>query len=173
MMNNTTNPWDGMTPDLLALLDEEIAMLGLRARQFDSLYDAILHRRDETMETLLEEMTNTQHRHAELDEKLQATRTMFARAMNRPTREIRLSELIRLLDGEPRKRLREKREQIILLAERLKRKHLTTAILLGESARINRSLIESLLPKTETVTTYGTGGAKPWQTSSGLVDAEM
>jgi len=172
-MNTPANPWHGMTPDLLALLDEEIALLGLRTRQFDDLYEAILHRRDETMESLLEEMTVAQHRQAELDEKLQTMRTMFARALHRPMREIRLSELVGLLDGEPKTRLREKRQQIILLAERLKRKHLTTAILLGESARINRLLLESLLPQADAVTTYGTGGTKPWRTSYGLVDAEM
>jgi flagellar biosynthesis/type III secretory pathway chaperone len=172
-MKEPENPWQGMTPDLLALLDEEITLLGLRTRQFDDLYEAILHRRDEQMESLLEEMTAAQHRQAELDEKLQAMRTLFARALQRPMREIRLSDLIGLLDGEPKTHLREKRQQIILLAERLKRKHVTTAILLGESARINRLFLESLLPQTDAVTTYGTSGAKPWRTSSGLVDAEM
>ncbi len=174
MMNTPIDPLDGMMPDLLALLDEEIVLLGLRTRQFDALYDTILHRREETMDALLEDMTDAQQRQVELDAKLQEVRTIFARAAGYAAGEIRLSELIQLLDGEPRKQLREKRQQIILLAERLKRKHLSTAMLLGESARINRRLIQSLLPKAETVTTYGgMGGVKPWQTSSGLVDAEM
>lgn len=172
-MNESAHERHGMTPELLSLLDEEIALLGRRTRQFDDLYEAILHRRNEQMESLLEEMTLAQQQQAELDEKLRAIRTTFARALRRPTREIRLSELISLLEGQPRTRLREKRQQIILLAEQLKRKHLKAAILLGESARINRRLLESLLPQTEAVTTYGTGGAKPWRTSSGLVDAEM
>lgn len=172
-MKEITRELDGMIPDLLVLLDEEIALLGLRTRQFDDLYEAILHRRDEKMESLLEEMTTAQHHQAELDEQLQAMRTMCARTLKRPMREIRLSELIGLLEGQSQTRLQEKRQQIILLSERLKRKHLTTAILLSESARINRLLLECLLPKTEAVTTYGAGGAKPWQTSSGLIDAEM
>ena len=173
MMNTTPQSWTSMLPDLLTLLDEEIALLRLRTRQFEELYDTILHRREERMEALLAEMTDAQHRQASLDETLQAMRTMFARALSRPAGDIRLSELVRLLEGPSQNRLREKRQQIILLAERLKRKHLTAAILLGESARINRRLIESLLPKSETLTTYGMGGKKPWQTSSGLVDAEM
>jgi hypothetical protein len=160
-------------PDLLALLDEEISLLGLRTRQFESLYDAILHRRDDAMETILEDMTLAQHQQANLDKQLLDVRLSIARVLQRPMQDIRLSELILLLDGELKTSLREKRQQIILLSERLKRKHLTTAILLSESARINRRLIESLLPKNDTVTTYGTGGANPWRTSSGLVDAEM
>ncbi|MBN1554471.1 MAG: hypothetical protein JXA11_06980 [Phycisphaerae bacterium] len=172
-MNPPANALHGMTPDLLALLDEEITLLGLRAKQFDDLYEAILHRRDERMETLLADMTLAQQRQAVLDDKLQAMRSMLSRALGREQQDIRLSELVGLLEETPSRQLREKRQQIILLAERLKRKHLTTAILLAESARINRLLLESLLPQTDTVTTYGAGGAKPWRTSSGLVDAEM
>lgn len=172
-MKIPTTALEGLLPALLGLLEEEIELLGLRAKQFDDLYEAILHRRDEAMETLLEDMTRAQHHQAKLDEQLQAARTAIARALRRSTREIRLSELIDLLDGEPKTRLRDKRQQIILLSERLKRKHLTTAVLLRESARIHRRLIEGLLPKTNTVTMYGARGAKPWRTSSGLVDAEM
>jgi hypothetical protein len=172
-MNEPASQWQKMMPDLLALLDEEIELLGLRTRQFGDLYEVILHRLDEKMDSLLEEMTAAQQQQAELDEKLHSIRIMIARAMKRPMGEIRLSELVNLLDGESQRLLRDKRQQIILLAERLKRKHLTTALLLGQSARINRRLIESLLPRSETLTTYGLGGAKPWQTSPGLVDAEM
>lgn len=162
-----------MAPELLSLLEEEIELLRVRTRQFDELYDAILHRRDERMESLLEAMTDAQHRQVDLDGKLQTLRTIFARALGVEENTIRLSRLIDWLDGTHATDLRNQREQIILLAERLKKKHLTTAVLLSESARINRMLLEGLLPKADSVTTYGTGGTKPWQMNSGLVDAEM
>ena len=162
-----------METELLGLLDEEIRLLHLRGRQFDELYEAILHRDDDRLETLLDEMTDTQRTQGEVDTRLQAIRAVFSRALGCRTAEMKLSMLIGRFGDEASARLQYKREQIIILAEQLKKKPLNTAILLGESARINRMLLEGLLPGSEAVTTYGAGGTKPWRTSRGLVDAEM
>lgn len=172
-MTPPPDDWKTLLPDLLAALDEEIALLGLRTRQFEELYDAILHRKNDRMETVLEDMTRAQQQQVRLDETLRSLRAHFARSLGRGPHDLRLCELADRLEADAGRRLREKRQQILLLAERLKRKHLLTAILLGESARINRLILESLLPRTDAVTTYGVSGAKPWHTSSGLVDAEM
>ena len=162
-----------MVHELLGLLDEEIRLLRLRADQFDELYEAILRRNDGRMESLLEEMTNAQHQQADVDTKLHSVRSLFAKALGRDADDMRLSVLIGRLDKKRSMDLEYKREQIILLAETLKRKHLRTAILLSECARVNRMLLEGLLPRAESVTTYGTGGAQPWRMGSGLVDTEM
>lgn len=162
-----------MAPELLALLDEEIRMLHLRKAQFDELYDLILHHNEPRMEALLDEMTCAQQDQTQLDTKLKALRTLFAKAIGCQERELRLLLLAKYLDPPYGTELQYRREQIILLAEQLKRKHLDTAMLLSESARVNRILLEGLLPSSEPVTVYGTNGTKPWRSSSGLVDAEM
>ncbi len=162
-----------MAVELLVLLDEEIKLLHLRIQQFDDLYESILHRNDSRMEELLAEMVCAQQSQAQLDTKLQAGRTMIARSLGCEVQSMKLTMLVDRLDEKKSVELEYKRQQIILLAEQLKRKHLDTAVLLSESARINRMLLEGLLPSSGTVTTYNTCGSSGWRDSTGLVDAEI
>ncbi len=162
-----------MVRELLILLDEEIQLLRLRVGQFDELYEVTLRRGSERVDLLLEEMVLAQQRQIDLDAKLQAGRGMIARSLGRPQRELKLSMLIEMLEDVQARELEHKRQQIILLAERLKRRHLDTAMLLSESIRVNRMLLEGLLPASGTVTTYNTGGAKGWRDGTGLLDAEI
>lgn len=158
--------------ELHHILQEEIRLLHERIAQFDELYDAILHRNNDRMETLLEEMTATQQAQAKVDTSLDALRNLFARSLGCSPAEIRLSELADHVH-DPQAVLH-KREQIILLSESLKKKHLRTAVLLTECARINRSLLDGLLPAEEQgLSTYGHGGANPWRSNSGLLNAEL
>jgi flagellar biosynthesis/type III secretory pathway chaperone len=160
--------------DMIALLDEETRLLEQRAEQFDLLYDAILHRREEGMEGLLVEMTDTQIAQARLDEQLAELRGVLTEAMDLPDGKMKLQNLAERVDADQGERLMRRRERIIQLAEKLKRRHLDTALLLSESARINRMLLEGLLPGNEApVTTYGRGGKDGWKGRSGLVDTEM
>ena len=162
-----------MAQELLILLDEEIRLLHLRNQQFEELYESILHRDDERMEELLAEMVCAQQEQGRLDTKLQAGRTMIARSLGCKVGEMKLAMLIERLDEKKSVEMEYKRQQIILLAEQLKRKHLDTAVLLSESARINRMLLEGILPSNGTVTTYNTDGSTGWRDSTGLVDAEI
>ncbi len=162
-----------MVRELLILLDEEIQLLRLRVGQFDELYEVTLRRGSERVDLLLEEMVLAQQRQIDLDAKLQAGRGMIARSVGCPRRELKLSMLIEMLEDVQARELEHKRQQIILLAERLKRRHLDTAMLLSESIRVNRMLLEGLLPASGTVTTYNTGGAKGWRDGTGLLDAEI
>lgn len=157
--------------ELHHILDEEIRLLHERACQFDELYDAILHRQNDRMETLLAEMTATQQEQAKVDTSLDALRQLFARSLRCEPGQIKLSELADHIDNPDA--VLHKREQIILLSEALKKKHLNTAVLLTECARINRALLDGLLPENEpSLTTYGHGGSNPWRSNTGLVDAE-
>jgi flagellar biosynthesis/type III secretory pathway chaperone len=162
---------DGLRDELIGLLDQEIELLGIRIGQFDALYEAILHRRNDEMESLLETMTRTQQQQATLDVTLQDMRRLFARWMGCPPGEVRLASIAQAVsDG---RQVESRRERIIVLAEKLKKKHLHTAVLLGECSRLNRMLLDGLLPSgPQPITTYGRGGRKDWQSSSTLLDTE-
>jgi hypothetical protein len=172
-MKNTQSEWRELVKELLALLDEEAELLRRRSDQFDELYETILHRRSNRMDSLLAEMTTCQHNQADLDAKLAAARTTFARALGLEARQMRLSRLADRLEESDSLAVERRRKLIIAMAEQLKKKHLRTAILLTESARINRMLLEGLMPGAETVTTYAPGRSDPWRTANGLVDTEI
>lgn len=161
--------------ELLAMLDEELRLLRVRIEQFEELGQAILSRDNARLETLLEEMTEVQQAQARLDRDLATLRELLARQWGLGPGELKLLDIARRVDGEAGMKIEHRREQVILLAETLKRKHLNTAVLLSESARVNRQLLEGLLPsgRSTKVNTYGPRGAKGWSGGAGLVDAEM
>ena len=50
--------------------------------------------------------------------------------------------------------------------------HLQTAMLLNECSRINREMLECIMPGNSTVTTYGQNGTKSSHLGGRLIDTE-
>lgn len=164
-------------PELLerlgGLLDEESRLLEVRRSQLDSLCGAIVDRDDEAVERLLQQIEQAQALQTATDAKLQLVRGALAAALHLPRAELKLSVLVAMLEGPPRLELARRRQRIMDLAARLQREHLRAVMLLNECSRINRMLLESLLPGSETVTTYGReGGRANWRGGTSLLDAE-
>ena len=155
-----------------ALLEEEISLLQERRKHLETLSDVLVRRDDESMERLLEEMERAQDRQAQTDLRLRGVREALAESLGTDAREMTLSVLIGELPLPLGEALDRRRKQILLLAGDLRHRHLQATMLLAESARINRMLLESLFPSSESVTTYSTGGADSWRPDTGLVDAE-
>lgn len=154
------------------LLDEEIALLDVRRSQLASLCAAIVDRDDDAVERLLEQIERAQELQAATDRRLDALRQYLGEQLACPQDDRRLSALIERLPEDQRAPLAERRERIIDLAERLQLEHMRTVILLGECARINRLLLESLFPDAEGLQMYSATGADAWQPETGLVDTE-
>ena len=157
---------------LEGLLDEEVSLLDLRRSQLRSLCGAIIERDDEAVERLLDQIERAQELQSVTDEKLDTVRRALAEHLACPPSEVKLSTLIAELPEPLRGRLAARRQRIIDLAERLQIEHMRTVMLLGECARINRLLMESLFPDSRGVTTYSVAGSDPWRPDGGLVDAE-
>jgi len=169
-----------LTPDiqslieqLLRIMDEEIALLDVRRRQMGLLAEAILDSDDDAMEKLLSQIEHAQQQQSAVDLRLSAIRNTIALALKMATDQMRLSWLIKQLPPQEAVEIEYRRQQIILLVSKFRRQHMTTAILLVESARINRMMLESIFPQGETVETYDAGGVRPWRRSAGLVDTEL
>jgi flagellar biosynthesis/type III secretory pathway chaperone len=155
------------------LLDEESRLLELRRSQLDSLCGAVVDRDDEAVGRLLEQIEQARALQTSADAKLQSVRGHLAKVLGVPPSGMRLSVLVDRLEGPVRYELARRRERIMDLAARLQREHLRAVMLLNECARINRLLLESLLPGAETVTTYGRGGGRAdWRGGASLLDAE-
>ena len=164
--------WAEEIEALSALLAEEATLLDLRRSQLASLSGAILDRDEDAVGRILDQIERAQELQAATDEGLQALRCRLAGRLGLGAGEMSLSVLIDRLDQPYRRELSARREQIIDLAERLQREHMQAVMLLNECARINRLLLESLLPSSGSVRTYSASGSDLWRTGSGLVDAE-
>ncbi len=159
--------------ELLAILDKEIELLNRKRSELDCLTEFIIANNDNGMEKLLLQMEQTQQSQAETDIKLDALRKALANELQVPPEQVRLSRLIEQLEGDDRLAADYRRQQIVLLAEQLRRKHMETALLLIESARINRLLLESFFPQSQPVNTYDADGPQSWRPDAGLLDAEL
>jgi flagellar biosynthesis/type III secretory pathway chaperone len=160
-----------LVAQLLAVLDEEAALLELRRVQMEDLFGAIARRDDPSMERLLAAMEQAQARQGRTDQKLNAIRTSLGRQLGCPARETRISLLARRLPAPWSGTLRRRARQLTDLAERLRRQHLETSFLLSECSRINRLMLENL-GVAGTLTTYQAGGATTWH-DGGIISAEL
>lgn len=164
---------EALLGELASRLDHEIDILDRRHDQLQRLAQAIRQRDADAMGSLLNEMEHAQREQALADLKLQAVRRLLAGRLGRKTHELRLSTLIDALPGEWSARLDCRRRQIVLLMDRLRRQNARTAALLVECARVNRMILDCLLPPQDTVETYTADGSGCWDRRGSLMDAEL
>ena len=161
-----------LVDELVKMLDREIDLLDLRCIQLAGLSRASIDRDDEAMEALLVEIENTQFRQESTDRELDSIRRGLANLLGWPVSQTRLGALATVLSGTRRDAVAARRDQIAALIEQLTRQHMATSLVVAESARINRMLLESLCPQSRQVTTYGVRGERSWRGDSPLVDVE-
>lgn len=168
-----TAPPVAMIDDLLTALDEQAVGLQARLAHMDAMIVAIVHRDEDKLETLLEEMEQAGLTQPAADARLAAVRAALADSMDCPAKDLRLASLAGRLPEPQRLAVNYRRQRIAVLAEKLQHKHLQTAMLLSECARVNRLLLEAMLPEAAQPATYNANGQEVWRPPSGLLDAEL
>ncbi|MCK4277158.1 MAG: hypothetical protein KAX78_11620 [Phycisphaerae bacterium] len=172
MISNTPDA-EVLIGRLAAALDEEIALLELRGSQLVALSEAILQRDEAGLQGLFEEMEQTQQTQAETDNKLLGLRKALGDILVCPLERVTLTWVVGQLSGEGRSQIESRLAKIVGLIDEVRKQHLETVMLLSECARINRMLLTTLFPGSETIKTYGQGGQTTWRPDTGLVDAEL
>lgn len=162
---------DPLIDQLLAALDREISLLDIKHSQMVELYRTIVDRDDPAMERLLNAMEKAQTQQAMADMALAAVRSSLSEAIGKPVRELKLANLIHILPDGPAAELSARREHLRAAADRLRRQHMRTSLLLYESARLNRMMLECLAGSPE-VTTYDAQGTNGWRAGS-LLDTRL
>ena len=162
-----------LTDELVGVLDEEIDLLNRKRGELETLCQAVTERDDERMGALIEQMEQTHRDQRAADVKLDALRGALARSRGVAPGDMSLSVLIDSMQEQESLALEYRRQQIVILADELRRKHVAAAMLLAESARINRMFLDRLTPQSQSVETYSAKGAKSWRDGTGIVDAEL
>ena len=163
----------GLVRELLTVLDEEIALLERKTAQLDRLGRITIDRDEDAFEALLKEIEQAQADQDRADRRMEAIRAALAGALGMLPKELRLGWLVRQLPEEQALAVDYRRQQVLLLARALRRKHMETVFLLHECTRVNRLLLAGLMPRSEPVVTYDSDGASVWRADSGALDAEM
>jgi DNA repair exonuclease SbcCD ATPase subunit len=170
-----TAPLSALRPlvtDYLATLDDEVRLQEVALGQLSAINEAVASRDEAALQRLMAEADAAQAQFVAAEERRRAARDRLAGALGWRAEEATLSRLARALPGADGLILVERRRRIEAMAREVRRRHLQTAALLAECARINRALLMGLLPELgDAVRTYGTGGMDPWRPGAGLVDA--
>jgi hypothetical protein len=163
---------DDLVNELAAALDQQADLLETRRSQLLALREAILRYDNDALERMLEQVERTIQDQAPCDARLRQASERAAAAAGCAGTEVRLSLLIERLPQRYRAMLEARRTQLVGLTHSLRRKHLETALLLRECARVNRELLDRLLPGGG-VTVYGSGGRNHWRGDTGSFNMEF
>jgi flagellar biosynthesis/type III secretory pathway chaperone len=163
---------DVLAEQLSDVLDDQIRHLERRRMQLRSLTDSIVERDERGLESLLERIEQALNTQAELDRRLDAVRSGIADALLEKPDRVTLGGVVEALDEPQRGILADRRRRLIEAVEAFQQQHLHTSVLLLESVRINRMMLEAVFPGSRGLATYDPGGHDSWRPDTGLVDAE-
>jgi len=158
--------------ELFDSLDEEIILLKRRIDLLKKLSPSMAGRDEHATEKVLDEIELTQVDQEQADRTLSNVRGLLADALGLDKNELKLSRLMEMLPPINCEPIRRRRKEIIELAEVLRMENLKAAVVLSECAHLNHLLMQSIMPRTSQVTTYGAGGTESWQSGASLVDAK-
>jgi hypothetical protein len=179
---------DERVEELRAVLEEQLAALDRREAQLAELSECILACDNERMESLLSRMEEAVALQAAADARLAAARDGLAAALLESRRlplagaetgerpgpggsgAPRLAEMIAVLPSDRASALAALRGRILDRVGQVRRRHLRTTILLSESARVNRLLLDCLTPRRPAVTLYDRRRRGDWRCGDGLLD---
>jgi hypothetical protein len=157
--------------DLLAVLDEEIALEEAATTQLEGLSDAVFGRDRSVIEDLVDQSMDTHARFAAAELRRQGLCEAISAALGWPAGRLTMTRLVRELPGEAGRALDERRRRLDTLVNRVRRQHIRTAVHLQECARVNQMLLVRLFPQMESTTVYGSGGESHPRRGGSLVDA--
>lgn len=164
---------EALVGELQSVLDEEIAILERKRQLLEELSSAMIERDEAAIEALLEHFDLAQQLQGTIDVKLSAVRAGLAEALGLPSQgqaRARLTDLLRHLPITAGALLEVRRKQVQMLVESVRRQHMQTTMLLYESARLNRLMLEGMLRGSAGLTTYRPGGKDDWNGRGGLLD---
>ncbi len=165
---------ESLIDELVAILDEEIDLLEQKRSQLADLSEALVSADDEATETLLKQIEQTEYTQTRVDIRLRDVRKALAGVFGYDdARALRLSVLVSELPDTQASAVDDRRGRLARQVGKLRRQHLQTAMLLVECSKVNRMMMECLLPAGETVTTYDAAGTNLWRNGAGLVDKEL
>ncbi len=162
-----------LVDQLIEVLDETIALQQEVLDQFPAASRVMAVRDNAALTKMMEDLGRTLPRLEDVARRRSAVRSRLAAALDCPIAEVTLESLARLLPEPLSSTIHRRRQSLRRLAETVRRRHLETAVLLTEMARVNRSLLRGLFPKADGAGMYRTDGTTYWQPGRALLDARL
>jgi len=159
-MKAATNTMEKKVDELLAVLDEDIRYIHDSLLQLNELRSSVIKRDDAALNRLLGTAGAKAASYALNESKRQSLRKDLANALGCNIEQMTLTRLESALPIEKKTQVTNKKAELRMLVNELKKEHLATAVLLSECARFNNLLLRSIFVPGETGTvTYRANGA--------------
>jgi len=172
-MTRTPAPWDAPLDGFIETLDEAIGFQERVLAQLKAMAEAVGQLDESALGEQMETLDAMPARLQDAGRRRHRARVRLAEALGRPVAEVTLGRLARDIPEPQAARIRRRRDRLLALGDAVRRQHLRSAVLLGEAARINRSLLAALAPAMEGPQTYGTNGSRDPASARAVLDARL
>ena len=173
-MKTATIEIEDKVNQLLTVLDRDIQHIMENLSKLNDLRGLVVKRDDISLHKLLERIKSESNSYKENELKRQSLREELAIAANCSLKQMTLSRLEAELSGEKKAEVAERRTKLQTLAEKLKKEHLSTTMLLSDCARFNSVLLKSVLEFGQAGTiTYNPKGFTDRQANSAFVNLQF
>ena len=162
------------TEQLLAVLEADVRHMQESLSTLDQLRSLLIKHDECGLEALLRQIRANADAYAAVESRRQVLRRQLAVLLECPMDELTLSRLETALPSPVRETLRQKKATLRTLAERLRREHRNTSLLLADCARFNRALFRAIFQqgKAQSVV-YGAAGTTQPASSSHLMNVQF
>lgn len=160
--------------ELLAVLDRDIQHVQETLSRLNELRAFVIKRDDVSLASLLDTIQAESRDYAANESKRNAIRRQLADMLGCSYEQMTLSRLETILSTEEREQIGRRKKELRLLAEKLRKEHLSTAMLLSACARFNGKLLKSIFqPGKAGTVTYNSSGHTKRHTDTGLVNIQF
>ena len=173
-MKTATIEIEDKVDQLLLVLDRDIQHIVENLSRLNDLRAFVVKRDDVSLHKLLESIKSESNNYKGNELKRQSLRKELATALDCSLKQMTLSRLEAELSGEKKAEVAERRTKLQTLAEKLKKEHLSTTMLLSDCARFNSMLLTSVLELGQAATiTYSRRGSAERQSNSAFVNLQF
>jgi len=160
---------DGLVDELVGVLDDDIKHIKLTLERLDALRAAVVRRDEGGLKSLLDEIKAGEGSYGLVEKKRRAIRKEMADIFACGINEMNLSKLAGELAGEKRGLVVRTQEELRQLADKLRKEHMATSMLLKECSRFNKELLRGILGNGSETETYNNRGGISWELQQGMV----
>ena len=173
-MKTATIEIESKVDQLVGVLDEDIRYIQENLSRLNELRSLVVKRDDTSLRKLLESIQSDLNSYKDNELKRRLLRKELAIAFECGFEQMTLSRLEVELSGEQKAEVAERKSKLQTLAEKLKKEHLSTAMLLSDCARFNSVLLKSILELGQAGTiTYSPKGSAERQTNPAFVNLQF
>jgi flagellar biosynthesis/type III secretory pathway chaperone len=159
--------------ELLDVLDRDIKHIQDCLRQLDQLRSCVIKRDDVGLSRMLAEIQAEANSHAANEQKRHSIRKYLAHVLDCSVDKINLSKIEDVLPEHSKAQIAQRKAELRVLVQRLKREHLSTVLLLSECARFNSLLLRNIFGfEDKAVNTYRPDGSTERQANTTFVNLQ-